>query len=290
MRSGRNPTRRNRNIGTPKAGHGQNNRDIIPRSWQDSVYQWKRTPHHHVVSRKIAGRSIPFLIEQTLDDHIHACTVDDIATVLNCLPHEYTQDTPDPGFPDEEEFDLKGLQGIILRQATRKEEKLRSVWGRICYAVDVGPMTGPVISIFSQKLPTVVRWGKHLDPCDQRELDRLVGMADEVERDKRGHTLRFELEGIRRVQLYHTLLHEVGHWIDMLTKVELPSLADLESWSALRDRFHQRPQNEIEEFAHRFADDSRNELRDRGLLPFERIANREAMIAEGLDPADFFVD
>lgn len=290
MRNGRNPTRRNRNIGTSKAGHGQDNRDVIPRSWQDSVYQWKRTPHHHIVSRKIAGRSIPFLIEQTLDDHIHACTVDDIATVLNCLPHEYTQDMPDPDFPDEEEFDLKGLQGIILRQATRKEQLLRGAWGRIGWAVDVGPITGPVISLLAHETPTIVRWGKHLDPSDQRELDRLTEMADDVERDKRGHTLRFELEGIRRVQLYHTLIHEVGHWVDMLIKVDLPGRIDLDSWLPLWERYFQRPVDEREEFAHRFADDSRNELRDRCLLPFERIANREAMIAEGLDPADFFVD
>lgn len=288
MRNGRNPARRNRNIGTSKAGHGQDNRDVIPRSWQDSVYQWKRTPHHHVVSREVAGRSIPFLVEQTLDDHVHACTVDDIATVLNCLPHEYTQDTPDPEFPEERLLGVKGLQGIILRQPTRKEQLLRGAWGRIGWAVDVGPITGPVISLLAHETPTIVRWGKSLSPSDQRELDRLIEMADEVKRDKRGCTLIFELQGIRKVQLYHTLLHEVGHWVDMLSKVELPSLADLESWSALRDRFHQRPHDEIEEFAHRFADDSRNELCDRGLIPFERMANRKSMIAEGLNPADFF--
>jgi len=38
VRAGRNPTRRNRNTGTAKQGHGQDNRHRLPRAWADSRY------------------------------------------------------------------------------------------------------------------------------------------------------------------------------------------------------------------------------------------------------------
>ncbi len=42
QRPGWNATRRNRNIGTARQGHGQDNRMVIPSNWQDLRRYWKR--------------------------------------------------------------------------------------------------------------------------------------------------------------------------------------------------------------------------------------------------------
>lgn len=89
MKHGRNPTRRNRNIGTAKQGHGQENANVVPRAWLDSVWDWKRTPAHGVVTRRVWGRGLPFMVEHTREDCAHACTVDDVAELLNLLPKRH---------------------------------------------------------------------------------------------------------------------------------------------------------------------------------------------------------
>ncbi len=154
MRRGRDPTRRNRNIGTARQGHGQDNRNVVPRRWADSAYKWKRVPGHSVVSRYVWGRDIPFVVEHTRGGSLHACTVDDVATILRHLPQVHINSYKG----------ISGIQGIVLRQPTRREEALRPVWGRLGYAVDVGPLCGPVIFLEAQPMPTSLRWGRHLRP------------------------------------------------------------------------------------------------------------------------------
>ncbi|MEM6674042.1 MAG: hypothetical protein AAF726_14445, partial [Planctomycetota bacterium] len=178
MRPHRNPTRRNRNIGTAKQGHGQDNRAGVPLRFRDSKTEWRRGHPHTVVTREIGGHAMPFLVEETRDDCVHACTVDDIAAMLALLPR------PDVMGDDW----LRGIQGVVLRQPTRKEQTHAPVWARM---------------------------GNSVGPSDRHELDRLIAMATSVERARRGHTLHFDLEGIRRVQLFHSVPHELGHSVDM---------------------------------------------------------------------------
>jgi hypothetical protein len=278
MRSGWNPTRRNRNIGTSKQGHGENNRFVVPRSWADSVYEWKRVPEHVVVRRKVWGVDLPIVVEPTRRGSLHACTVDDIARMLNLLPCDHI----DP--PNE----IPGIQGVVLRQPTRKEEALRPVWGRVGFAVDVGPLCGPVIFLEAQPVPLLLKWTGRLRVDGQQELARLTDMADQNRFDGRHHHLTFSLAGIRRVQLYHTLPHEVGHWVDMYKTVELPSLhEDYAYWEKCWDRYWQRVTEERESYAHRYATEAVQGLRECGQIPFPRQIDLGSLQAENLRPEDF---
>ncbi len=271
------PTRKNRNIGTAKQGHGKNNRDRIPRLWSDSKLNWNRGHPHTVVTKQVWGRTMPFLIEHTRQDCFHACTIDDIASLLNLLPKRHINNYKD----------IEGIQGIVLRQPTRKEQSLSPVWARLGYGVDVGGVIGPVVFIEAQQLPLAVHWGTSISPSDQKELDRLVAAADQVEHSRRGHDLRFELAGVRRVQLFHSLPHEIGHWADMYENVERPALDDFDEWERLWDRYFLRAGSEREDFAHRYAENAVAEMRKSGAVPFDRKLDPEALLAEGLSLEDF---
>jgi hypothetical protein len=277
MRNGRNPTRRNRNIGTAKQGHGKKNKHVVPRAWLDSVWDWKRRPEHVVVTRQVWGRELPFMVEHTRADSVHACTVDDVAEMLRLLPKRHINSCEG----------ITGVQGIIFRQPTRRETCLRPVWARLGFAVDVGPVTGPAIMLEAQTVPLRLKWGRHLGPSDERELTRLQSAATETRSDRRHHHLLFDLAGVRRVQLFHSLPHEVGHWADMLENVELPSYEDHDLWQSLWERYWQRPHVEREEFAHRYAEQAVAELRESGQVPFRRQLSPEALAAEGLRVEDF---
>ena len=278
MRSGWDARRRNRNIGTEQQGHGHSNRDRIPRRRADSVLEWKRVPEHVVVRRHIWGRDLPFVVEATRSDSWHACTVDDIATMLRALPARHIDACED----------IDGLQGIVLRQPTRKEETLHPVWGRLGFSVDVGPLCGPVIFMEAQSIPLTVKWTRKLSLEDRMELDRLMEAATAVRSDSRRHELTFDIEGVRRVQLYHTLPHEVGHWADMFENVEIPShQGDFEAWKVLWDRYWQRPTLEREAYAHSYAVQAAAQLRRERTIPFARQLDVEAMLVEGLRIEDF---
>jgi hypothetical protein len=51
MRAGRDPRRRNRNIGAAKQGHGQDNRMVIPEPWADRrVFYERATARNQVLA------------------------------------------------------------------------------------------------------------------------------------------------------------------------------------------------------------------------------------------------
>ncbi len=82
----RNPTRRNRNIGTAKQGYGQDNRLCIPGSWRDFQIFYEKLNSPVRFTRTVCGKEIAFLVEGTLDDYRHFCTVDDIYRMLEYIP------------------------------------------------------------------------------------------------------------------------------------------------------------------------------------------------------------
>jgi hypothetical protein len=95
-----NPTRRNRNIGTAKSGHGQDNRMVIPRVAHGEHDFWERIEKAGLVSRTICGKPVKFFVQPTLRDCVHACTVDDVVLMLSLLPVG----------------DWDGIEAILLRQ------------------------------------------------------------------------------------------------------------------------------------------------------------------------------
>jgi hypothetical protein len=85
------------------------------------------------------------------------------------------------------------------------------------------------------------------------------------------------LDAIRATQLYRTLPHEIGHIVDYETKTAGLDIDD-------REKYWQRPSQEREAFAHRYADHFRARMFESGLCPFPRI---ESWAADGLRPEDF---
>ncbi len=272
QRSGWNPRRRNRNIGTAKQGHGQANRMVIPSHWRDSRVFWERVARFDVVARSVHGADLPFVVERTRTDTVYSCTVDDVARLLNFVPR----------------CDVFGIEGVIFRQPKRKEELLSPVWGRLGYAVEVGPIRGPAILVEAVRLPLKLRWSRRQGPAQQEELDQLMQEADRVESTARHHILHFGWSAARAVQLYRTVLHEVGHWVDYLDRVEIPSRADnAPNWSELWRAYRQRPVRERESSADRYARAMAHRLGSQRDIPFERALDLKQLTTEGLSATDF---
>lgn len=230
-----------------------------------------------MVVRHVWGRDMPFMVERTRPDCAHACTVDDLRELLCALPKEHVNN----------QRGIAGIQGVILRQPTRREQTLHPVWARLGFAVHIGPVTGPALMLEAQPSPLKLSWPRKLSLEGQRELARLQAAASEAHFDGRRHHLRFDLEAVRRVQLFFSLPHELGHWVDMLEKVELPGLEDYEEWERCWERYWQRPRVEREEFANRYAERELARLREAGQLPYPRRLDPEALSEEGLRLEDF---
>jgi hypothetical protein len=270
MRSGWDPTRRNRNIGTARAGHGQDNRLVIPSSRRDPRPFWSRLGPHTAVSRTVLGRTVTVLVEPVRKSSVHACTVDDLCQLLEQVP---------PG-------DWRwSLECFILRQPKRKEQTLRSVWGRLAYGLEVGAYRGPAVILEAVDLSRPRRWPKSLRPDDVAELERLRADGHRVTTTRHAHVIHSDLAASRATQLYRTLPHEIGHWVDYREKVVQADSP--ESYDERWERYFQRPQSERETFAHRYADELVARLRARGAAPFERVFDADSLRRDGLQPRDF---
>jgi hypothetical protein len=120
IKPGHNPVRRNRNIGTARQGHGQNNRLVIP-SICAGERHWAETLHaHHIVLQRIRSHDITFIIEACRRPFTHACSIEDVEHVLSHVPLE----------------DWGDIETFVLRQSTRKQCMLRRAWGCIYYSAD----------------------------------------------------------------------------------------------------------------------------------------------------------
>ena len=265
MRPGFNATRRSRNIGTAKQGHGQNNRLRIPSVCGDERTWSQQLGPHRLEERWVLRRRLTFIIEETSGGCIHACTVDDVCHMLGLMPFA----------------DWDGLETFVFRQPRRKQAILNPVWGRLSYAADFGRPAqrtvrwGPAVTLEAQQPNGLLRWGAKLPLSDQEELERLRDDGHRVERDGPRWTIALSPESIRATQLYRTLPHEIGHWVDWLEKVERPEAAGGD-YDALSDAYFARPADEREAFAHRHADQIRKGLIGSGLLPFPPINPADA--------------
>ncbi len=257
MKSGWNPTRRNRNIGTANQGFGDNNKLVIPNSVHVPTVYWEELTCYKAVTRRVQGQDFTFIVERTRRDACHACTVDDIAYLLGQLPAA----------------DLSHLELIVLRQPKRKQEVLNSVWGRAVFFVEIGAYRGPAIILEAQTLAQPVRWRKSLTPDGQAELERLRLDGHNIRTTRRHHVIAASLESARATQLYRTLLHELGHHVDYNAGNNRP--------------WHERPAVEKEMFAHQYADRLRARLVSAGIIPFARILDPVSLASDGLLLADF---
>jgi hypothetical protein len=261
MKSGYNPVRRNRNIGTAKQGHGRTNALTIPLVCNAERIWWENLGPHTVVKRSAGSHEITFLVEQTREDCVHACTVDDICHLLSLVP----------------ESDLESLDTVVMRQSTRKQSLVNPAWGRLAYSAEFGQPgrktthSGPALFLEATNPTRVWKWSRKLCPEDSLELERLRNDGHCVEDTGKRFVFQSSLESIRATQLYRTLLHEVGHWVDWLEKVVRPAADDSDLYPVLSDRYFARPEQDRELFAHRYADALRKRLIVEGLIPFQKM-------------------
>jgi len=252
----------------PQVAHGEN-------------LFWERIDKARQVIRSISGRSLKFFVQPTREDCVHACTIDDIVRVLSSLPAA----------------DWEGIEAILLRQSSRKEQVLASVWGRLAYAADLVDRRGrvlyqgPAIVLEAVNPIEPIKFGKGLPPEDLAELERLRLDGHNIRQGDRNHTIEPTLESCRATQLYRTLLHELGHWVDFLEKVERPAAllasGTSDQYSVLLNRYHQRPSREKEQYAHSYAERTRQHLTATHVLPFDRHLDREQLQRDNMLVQDF---
>lgn len=212
------------------------------------------------IRRSVNGRDVTFIVERTSGGCVHACTVEDLAFMLSHVPLS----------------DWAGLETFVLRQPTRKQRILGPAWGRMFYHAYLGfrgtPIVkrGPAVFLEASVVGDTIKWSTSLDPEDAAELNRLRLDGHHVSRVGSKQLVSTTLDAIRATQLYRTLPHEIGHWLDWLEKVERPSECG-QDYGALADDYWARPKSEREAFAHRYADDLRATLEKKGVIPFPRM-------------------
>jgi hypothetical protein len=274
VRQGWNPARRNRNIGTAKAGRGRDNSMVIPSRWSDDRVFWEKLHNPVTIEKSVGGRAIVVLVEPVVSGFTHCCTPDDVLGIVEHLGAE----------------ELGDLRLFVLRQPKRKEAVLSPVWGRLAYFAELGARSGPAVYLEAQQLGRVWRSRRSMSVDARRELERLIADGHYAETVPSGVRIRSGLEACRNTQLFRTLLHEIGHQVDYLNSVERPHGASVgtdQGWEERLDRYWQKSTAEKEAFAHRYAEEKARQLRALGAIPFERAADPRTLRNQGLDEAWF---
>ena len=266
-RSGWNPTRRNRNIGTARSGHGDGERFAIPESWKDPRVYWEKLRK----SVRVEAGGLKVLVEPCSPGFVHAVTVDDALRILSFFP------------PD----DVEVIRTLVLRQPTQKQRLFSRVWGRLAYFTNLGDVEGPAVIIEAQRPEGQFEWPHSLRPEDTDEIEHLRQDGHEITRGRRSWMIRTRLESVRATQLYRTIPHEVGHYVQYDREVRRPGAGSPTEFRRLQDAYFSAPTREREDFARRYAREF-FELRVReGRIPFERLVEEPRMKQQGLMPAWF---
>jgi hypothetical protein len=241
----RNPIRRSRAIGTARQGRTRANKLTIAAACQGDKAFYEQLGHYEKVALTINGHPFVFVLEQTQRYSAHACSVAEVASIIEQLPVA----------------DYGELRFIVFRQPKRKEELLAPVWGRLIYSYSFEGQYFPAIVLEAVDYRRKLKWPISLPIEMQRELARLQADGHLVNRDKHFFTVELQLENVRATQLYRTLPHEFGHYVQYLTVVEQAAGGDsLKTWEARRKAYAKIPHQEKEVFAHRYADRLRQKL------------------------------
>lgn len=252
-----NPIRRNRNIGTNKQGHGQNNKLTIPTICATSKTFVERLGAYEKLERTINGHNFVFVIEQTRETSKHACTINDLEKIIAHIPLT----------------DYGNLKFIILRQPKRKEETLSPVWGRLIYSYEFENNFFPAIILEAVDYSRKFKWEKRLSVDAQKEIERLKADGHPIKQVGKLYTADYTPENVRNTQLYRTLPHEFGHYAHYLQVVERPAIEDepIENWELRNNNYFKLPKTEKEKFAHAYAERLRRKLVEDGVIPFEQM-------------------
>lgn len=261
----KNNIRRNRNIGTAKQGYGQNNKMKIPDRWykNDMRNNLERLNNYRKEKYIINEHEFLFIVEETLEGYKHACSVQDVAYLLQFIQKD----------------DYGDLRYIIFRQPTRKEAGLEPVWGRLAYSFEFENNYYPAIILESYPIEGKLTWPKSLKVNAKREFLRLEKDGFYFEINKKGYEAKMTAENVRNTQLYRTFFHELGHYIHYQDIVSRPALEDeeyeeYEEWEKRLEYYHNSiPSSKKEIFAHNYADKFYEKLILQGVIPFDRKEN-----------------
>jgi hypothetical protein len=244
----RNPTRRSRAIGTAKQGYSRANTLTIVTPHQTDKAFYERLGRYEKIEKRIKGHRFVFIIEQIRLHSSHACSVADVAGIIEQLPV----------------MDYGELKFSVFRQPKRKEEIIAPVWGRFIYAYDFEGEYFPAIILEAVDYRRKLKWPVNLSVEAQRELARLRNDGHSIKHDGRFLTADFCLENVRNTQLYRTLPHEFGHYVHYLEVVERAAVEGEapEMREARRDAYAKISHAEKEVFAHKYADKLRQKLLD----------------------------
>lgn len=250
-RLGWNPSKRNRKIGTEDQGFKRRNDFDIPFSRHIGKIYWQTLKDPVVLPFEVGGHKFTVLVEPTHRDYKHHVSISDLLQLLRHIPEDHRRD----------------ITVFAFRQPTRKQAIHAGVWGRLGYLADFGRFSGPSILLEAQPVNLTYNLENNLSAYWMRELRLLEQEGHHVRLMKRHFAVQSPAEAIRNTQLFRTLLHEIGHYVDYLEKVVQPAEAP-DSPDDLQDRYFARPKMEGERFAEKYSASLRDELRLKGIVPF----------------------
>ena len=271
VRRPRDPTRRNRNIGTDRSGHGLNNSLVIPERWSSARRFYETLVAPIRVTRGVGAHAVTFLVEKPNPGFGHACSIDDIVRVLTHL--EIQGAAP--------------VDIVVLRQPTRKQRILSPVWGRLQYFSAIGYGSKPAISIEAQPISGWFTRELPRTPDDSAEHERLIQDGHGLVREGKLYRAEWSPHATRTTQLYRTLPHEVGHWMDYVTWPQRCPIREEASEEQMGDLYFSRPDRERELFAHQYALKFLDRIRATSEIPFDPLGDRGQIEDEGMSP-DWF--
>jgi len=252
-----NPIRRNRNIGTENQGFSKSNKLKISTPYGTLKSFYERLENYTKEIRIINDHEFLFIIEETRENSVHSCSINDLTKIIEHIPKE----------------DYGDLRFIVLKQPKRKEELISPVWGRLIYSYNFEDEYFPAIILDAIDLNKKIIWTRKQTIQDQKEFERLKQDGHIFMENKREFSSNLKITPSRNTQLYRTLLHEFGHYVHYLEVVERQGNKDEEDKEkeAREDDYFGLLKVEKEKFAHRYADLIKAKLVLEKLIPFESL-------------------
>ena len=166
------------------------------------------------------------------------------------------------------EKDLEGFGVLIFRQPKKKELIHSSVWGRLIYSIEYKDDYLPSIILEAIPRRTEHHFTKKqtVDQTNEFELLKKDGLKFVL--TKRGYVAKINEGIVKNIQLYRTLLHEVGHYVHYLDIVERPGddNEEYEEWEKRHNSYFSIPSREKETFANNYAVKYKKFLLKKGVI------------------------
>jgi hypothetical protein len=244
---------------------------VIPERWTSARRFYESLASPARVIRRIGPRTVVFLVEKPNPGFGHACSVDDIVGILTCL----------------EKYGASAVDTIVLRQPTRKQRVLQPVWGRLQYFSSLTEEVSPAIFVEAQPISGTFTRELPRTPDDVAEHECLVQDGHGFVRVGNRYRAQWNPVATRATQLYRTVPHEVGHWMDYLTWPQRCPVRQEVSGAKVGDLYFSRPDRERELFAHQYAQRFLEHVVAHRQVPFDPMGDQDELEKEGMSP-DWF--